>query len=45
LGRLEYKCLTLGRSALTLLVARIIADHANHTFAAHNLALAANFLD
>jgi hypothetical protein len=31
--------------ALTLLVAKVRADHSNHTVATHNLAVAADFLD
>ncbi len=35
----------MNRSALTLLVARILADHPNHTVALHNLAVAAHALN
>jgi hypothetical protein len=37
---LATTCLTLA-----LLVARIITDHTDNTFATHNLALTAHFLD
>jgi hypothetical protein len=33
------------KSALTLLVTRVGADHTNHTLAAHDLAIAAHLLD
>jgi hypothetical protein len=32
-------------SALTLLVARVLAQHADHALAAHDLALVTNLLD
>jgi hypothetical protein len=32
-------------STLTLLVTRIVANHAHDTFAAHDLAFTAHFLD
>src|SRR5687768_5087987 len=37
---ISYSC-----STLALLVARILADHPNHTFAVDDLALVANLLD
>jgi hypothetical protein len=35
----------LVQSTLALLMARVGADHSNHTFAADDLAVAADFLD
>jgi hypothetical protein len=43
--RPESKLTNAARLTLTLFMARIITNYAHHTFAAHNLAFTAHFLD